>query len=153
MARTIYEFTTKAGTRVRHEGTIDERTTRHPGYKVSQVVRKVIETLFGDAKQHGATIRQVKLRGTDKVGDVLTIAMLAVNMRRLPKLFAAQGAMVGGMNKTGASKVANWPRNRTNHTKKMPHSKANSSCQRTRLQIQLPDSSWSFKMPQISTNC
>ena len=95
VARNIYEFITKSGKRVRHEGAIDERTTRHPGYKVSQVVRKVIETLFGDAKQHGATIRQVKLRGRDKVGDVFTIAMLAVNLRRLPKLFAAHAVMAG----------------------------------------------------------
>jgi transposase len=95
VARNVYEFTTKSGKRVRHEGAIDERTTRHPGYKVSQVVRKVIETLFGDAKQHGTTIRQVKLRGRDKVGDVFTIAMLAVNLRRLPKLFAARTAMAG----------------------------------------------------------
>ncbi len=93
VARNVYEFTTKNGKRVRHEGALDERTTRHPGYKVSQVVRKVIETLFGDAKQHGTTIRQVKLRGTDKVSDVFMIAMLAVNLRRLPKLFAARAVM------------------------------------------------------------
>jgi hypothetical protein len=67
---------------------IDQRTTRHTGYSVSQISRKVIETLFGDAKQHGTTIRQVKLRGLQKVKDVFTIAMLAVNLRRLPKLMA-----------------------------------------------------------------
>src|SRR5919201_5698562 len=32
---------------------IDGRTTRHPGYAISQVIRKLIETLFGDGKQHG----------------------------------------------------------------------------------------------------
>ena len=95
VARNIYEFTTKTGKRVRQVGAIDARTTRHPGYAVSQVVRKVIETLFGDGKQHGTTIRQVKLRGRDKVSDVFTIAMLAVNLRRLPKLFAAAPAMAG----------------------------------------------------------
>ena len=89
VACNVYEYTTKTGKRVRHESAIDERTTRHKGYAVSQVVRKVIETLFGDGKQHGTTIRQVKLRGRDKVADVFTIAMLAVNLRRLPKLFAA----------------------------------------------------------------
>jgi hypothetical protein len=95
VACNIYEYTTKTGKRVRHESAIDRRTTRHAGYGVSQVVRKVIETLFGDGKQHGATIRQVKLRGRDRVSDVFTIAMLAVNLRRLPKLFAAQAAMAG----------------------------------------------------------
>lgn len=88
VARNIYEFTTKTGKRVRQVGAIDQRTTRHPGYAMSQVIRKAIETLFGDGKQHGTTIRQVKLRGRAKVSDVFTIAMLAVNLRRLPKLFA-----------------------------------------------------------------
>ncbi len=95
VARNVYTYTTKTGKRVHMEGAIDERTTRHPGYAVSQLVRKVIETLFGDGKQHGGTIRQVKLRGRDKVSDVFTLAMLAVNLRRLPKLFAAQTAMAG----------------------------------------------------------
>jgi len=95
VARNVYTFTTKTGKPVRVEGAIDGRTTRHPGYAASQIVRKVIETLFGDGKQHGATIRQVKLRGRDKVSDVFTIAMLVVNLRRLPKLFAAQTAMAG----------------------------------------------------------
>lgn len=90
VARNTYQFTTKTGKRVTRESAIDERTTRHPGYKVSQVVRKVIETLFGDGKQHGTTIRQVKLRGLAKVNDVFTIAMLAVNLRRLPRLLAMQ---------------------------------------------------------------
>lgn len=95
VARNIYEFTSTRGKRVRVEGAIDGRTTRHPGYGASQIVRKIIETIFGDGKQHGTTIRQVKLRGRDKVGDVFTIAMLAVNLRRLPKLLAAQPAMAG----------------------------------------------------------
>ena len=72
---------------------IDRRTTRHPGYAASQVIRKMIETLFGDGKQHGGTIRQVKLRGRRKVSDVFTLAMLAVNLRRLPGLLAAQPTM------------------------------------------------------------
>ena len=53
----------------------------------------MIETLFGDGKQHGGTIRQVKLRGRRKVSDVFTLAMLAVNLRRLPGLMALQSAM------------------------------------------------------------
>jgi transposase len=90
VARNTYQFTTKTGKQVIRKSAIDARTTRHPGYQVSQVVRKVIETLFGDGKQHGTTIRQVKLRGLAKVSDVFTIAMLAVNLRRLPKLLAMQ---------------------------------------------------------------
>jgi transposase len=95
VARNIYEFTTKTGKRVRQVGALDRRTTRHAGYGVSQIVRKAIETLFGDGKQHGMTIRQVKLRGRNKVSAVFTMAMLAVNLRRLPKLFAAAPTMAG----------------------------------------------------------
>jgi IS5 family transposase len=94
VARNTYEYTTKTGKRVKRDSAIDLRTAQHPGYAVSQVIRKLIETLFGDGKQHGTTIRQVKLRGRAKVNDVFTIAMLAVNLRRLPKLFAMKTAVV-----------------------------------------------------------
>ena len=93
VAQNTYEYDTKSGKRVKRASRIDARTTRHPGYKLSQVTRKLIETLFGDGKQHGTTIRQVKLRGQRKVSDVFTLAMLAVNLRRLPKLFLAQAEM------------------------------------------------------------
>ncbi len=95
VAQNTYEYDTKTGKRVKRESRIDARTTRHEGYRVSQVTRKLIETLFGDGKQHGSTIRQVKLRGLAKVGDVFTLSMLAVNLRRLPKLFALRAGMVG----------------------------------------------------------
>jgi transposase len=94
VAQNTYEYDTKTGKRAKRESRIDARTTRHEGYWVSQVIRKVIETLFGDGKQHGATIRQVKLRGQPKLSDVFTLSMLAVNLRRLPKLLAVQ-AMAG----------------------------------------------------------
>ena len=94
VAQNTYAYDTKTGKRATRESRIDARTTRHEGYRVSQVIRKLIETLFGDGKQHGATIRQVKLRGQPKVRDVFALSMLAVNLRRLPKLLAMQ-AMAG----------------------------------------------------------
>lgn len=93
VAQNTYEYNTKTGKRARRRSRIDGRTTRHAGYRVSQVIRKMIETLFGDGKQHGGTIRQVKLRGRLKVSDVFTLAMLAVNLRRLPGLLAARTAL------------------------------------------------------------
>lgn len=95
VAQNIYEYDTKTGKRVRRDSAIDARTTGQAGYKVSQVIRKVIETIFGDAKQHGATIRQCKLRGQAKVSDVFTMGILVVNLRRLPKLFERQAGMAG----------------------------------------------------------
>jgi hypothetical protein len=46
----------------------------------SAVIRgsAAVETLFGNARQHGTTIRQVKLRGRNKAGDGFTIAMLVL---------------------------------------------------------------------------
>jgi transposase len=95
VAQNDYEYDTRTGKRARRKSRIDRRTTRHPGYALSQVMRKMIETLFGDGKQHGGTIRQVKLRGRAKVSDVFTLAMLAVNLRRLPGLLSAQMTMAG----------------------------------------------------------
>ncbi len=68
---------------------IDARTTRHTGYQISQFARKLIETVFGDAKQHGI-LRQVKLRGLAKVELLFTLAATVVNLRRLPKLLAPE---------------------------------------------------------------
>lgn len=96
VAQNAYAYDTKTGKRAQRKSRIDARTTRHPGYAASQVIRKMIETLFGDAKQHGGTIRQVKLRGRRKVSDVFTLAMLAVNLRRMPSLLAAPATMGSG---------------------------------------------------------
>ena len=50
-------------------------------------------------KDEETTIRQVQMRGRAKVNDVFTIAMLAVNLRRLLKLFAMRMGMAGAGNK------------------------------------------------------
>lgn len=95
VAQNTYEYSTKTGKRARRNSAIDARTVRHEGYRLSQVIRKVIETIFGDSKQHGTTIRQVKLRGQAKVREVFTIAMLVVNLRRLPKLMGIAPCIAG----------------------------------------------------------
>ena len=67
---------------------IDGRTTRHPGYAVSQKRRKKIEEPFGWAKTVGQ-MAQTMLRGTGKLGAQFTLTMAACNLARLPKLLAA----------------------------------------------------------------
>ena len=67
---------------------IDGRTTRHPGYKTSQIVRKRIEEAFGWAKA-AAGFAQTKHRGLARVGWQFTLAMAAYDLVRLPKLLAA----------------------------------------------------------------
>jgi hypothetical protein len=47
---------------------IDERTTRHEGYGMSQSRRAMIECIFGWGKQHG-TMRKTKHRGIRRQGS------------------------------------------------------------------------------------
>ena len=70
-----------------HNGSsaIDSRTTRHPGYRVSQRRRKRIEQCFGWGKVIGP-IRQVMVQGLDKVDQLLTLTMAAYNLTRLRTL-------------------------------------------------------------------
>jgi IS5 family transposase len=67
---------------------IDGRTTRHPGYAVSQRIRKRIEEGFGWMKTV-AGLRKTKYRGLEKVGWAFTLGAAAYNLVRLPKLMAA----------------------------------------------------------------
>src|SRR5258707_5938049 len=64
---------------------IDERTTRHAGYKVSQVKRKRIEEVFGWLKTVGM-LRKTRHRGVHKVGWVFTFAAAAYNLVRMRNL-------------------------------------------------------------------
>src|SRR5713226_9318587 len=66
---------------------IDERTTRHVGYEVSQRKRKRIEESFGWMKIIGL-LKKVKLRGLEKVGWLFTFVGAAYNLYRLQKLKA-----------------------------------------------------------------
>ena len=66
---------------------IDGRTTRHPGYAISQRIRKRIEEAFGWAKTV-AGLRKMRHRGLPKVDWQFTLAMAAYDLVRLPKLLA-----------------------------------------------------------------
>jgi hypothetical protein len=66
---------------------IDRRTTRHPGYTISQQCRKRIEEVFGWTKG-AAGLAKVKLRGRARAGAVFTGALAAYNLVCLPKLLA-----------------------------------------------------------------
>jgi transposase len=67
---------------------IDRRTTRHPGYAVSQRIRKRIEEAFGWIKTSGG-LRKTRHRGNPRVGWAFTLTAAACNLIRLPKLLAA----------------------------------------------------------------
>ena len=67
---------------------IDERTTRHQGYGMSQSRRAMIECMFGWGKQHG-TMRKTKHRGIGRVAANFMLNLIAYNLIRIPKLVAA----------------------------------------------------------------
>jgi transposase len=67
---------------------IDERTTRHVGYSISQKKRKRIEESFGWLKTI-ALMRKVRHRGIHKVGWVFTFAAAAYNLVRMRNLLAS----------------------------------------------------------------
>jgi transposase len=66
---------------------IDDRTTRHDGYAISQKKRKRIEESFGWLKTI-ALMRKVRHRGIHKVGWVFTFAAAAYNLVRMRNLMA-----------------------------------------------------------------
>jgi len=67
---------------------IDERTTRHEGYAISQKKRKRIEESFGWLKTI-ALMRKVRHRGIHKVAWVFTFAAAAYNLVRMRNLLAS----------------------------------------------------------------
>lgn len=64
---------------------IDDRTTTHVGYEISQRKRKAIEQVFGWGKTVGP-IRKTKYRGRDRVGWMFTFTQAAYNLVRMRNL-------------------------------------------------------------------
>lgn len=69
----------------RRKSAIDGRTTRHPGYQVSQQKRKRVEEIFGWLKTVGL-LRKLRHRGTALVNWVFIFATAAYNLVRMRKL-------------------------------------------------------------------
>ena len=67
---------------------IDERTTRHPGYLISQRKRKRIEEIFGWLKTV-AGLRKTRHRGLARVDWMFTFALAAYNLVRMRNLALA----------------------------------------------------------------
>jgi hypothetical protein len=73
-----------------HRGSnIDGRTTRHDGYRISQVIRKRIEEANGWIKEVGG-MAQTKFRGLARVGWMFTLKAVAYNLIRLLRLLATE---------------------------------------------------------------
>ena len=69
----------------RRQSAIDGRTTRHPGFTVSQRKRKLVEEGFGWGKTVGL-LRKLRHRGREKVAWIFTFTTAAYNLVRLRTL-------------------------------------------------------------------
>lgn len=67
---------------------IDRRTTRHPGYALSQRCRKRVEEIFGWGKTIGG-IRKTRYRGKERTGWWALISATAYNLVRMSSLMEA----------------------------------------------------------------
>jgi transposase len=69
----------------KHRSAVDGRTTRHPGYEISQRKRKRVEEIFGWLKQFGP-MRRVHYRGKRKVEFFFKFAVAVYNLLRIHNL-------------------------------------------------------------------
>lgn len=72
----------------RRRSRIDGRTTRHAGYEISQIKRKLVEQIFGWEKTIGG-LRKLRHRGKDRVGWMFTFGAAAFNLVRMRNLQCA----------------------------------------------------------------
>jgi transposase len=73
--------------RYRRHSTVDGRTTRHPGYVISQRKRKLVEEGFGWQKCVGV-LRKLHHRGRENVSWIFAFTSAAYNLVRLRTLLA-----------------------------------------------------------------
>jgi hypothetical protein len=72
----------------RRRSAVDDRTTRHSGYLVSQRKRKLVEEIFGWMKTFGG-FRRTRFRGRRRTQLAATIVAAAYNLLRICKLLPA----------------------------------------------------------------
>lgn len=72
----------------RHRSAIDGRTTRHPGYALSQRCRKCVEEVFGWLKTVGG-LWKLRHRGTALVNWIFLLRTTAYNLIRMRNLLEA----------------------------------------------------------------
>jgi transposase len=73
----------------RRRSAIDERTTRHPGYAISQRARKRVEEIFGWLKTVGL-MRKMRHRGTERVDWMFVFATAVYNLVRMRTLLTSE---------------------------------------------------------------
>jgi transposase len=69
---------------------LDQRTTRHTGYQISQRIRKRIEEIFGWVKTIGG-LRKTRYRGIERTQQAFHWVASAYNLLRMSRLMLARG--------------------------------------------------------------
>jgi len=77
-----------ANTHERRTSSIDERTTRHDGYRISQKKRKLVEQILCWSKTVGC-LRKLKHRGLELVHSITAMNLTAYNLIRMRNLAMA----------------------------------------------------------------
>jgi transposase len=72
----------------RKRPSVDARTTRHPGYSISQRIRKRVEEIFGWAKTVGC-FRKTRFRGRERTQLAAHFVAAAYNLLRIARLTPA----------------------------------------------------------------
>jgi hypothetical protein len=70
------------------QSAIDDRTTRHAGYPISQKKRKRVDEIFGWLKTV-AFLRKARHRGTGRVGWMLTFGVAVYNLVKMRNMMEA----------------------------------------------------------------
>jgi transposase len=83
----------------RRSSAIDGRTTRHPGYAVSQVIRKRVEEIFGWLKTV-ANFRKTRFKGLERTQLASYLVGAAYNLMRIAKLLRVSA----GLNRPAADR-------------------------------------------------
>jgi transposase len=76
----------------RRSSAIDNRTTRHPGFAISQRCRKLVEESFGWGKTVGG-LRRTRFRGVERTNFAMQMIASAYNLLKMTKLMATGDAM------------------------------------------------------------
>jgi transposase len=69
----------------RRRSSIDARTTRHPGYRMSTTARMLVEKVFGWLKTHGG-LRRTRFRGRTRTAAAAYVTLAAYNLLRISNL-------------------------------------------------------------------
>jgi transposase len=86
----LYGITPHIAQNTSRKSAIDTRTTRHPGYAISQRIRKRVEEIFGWAKTVGG-FRRTRFKGIRRSQLAAYFVGAAYNLVRMSRLLAVTG--------------------------------------------------------------